>query len=123
VVLEASTNLFQWSPIHTNLISDFAVFLFRDLESGAYPRRFYRARLHVGPLPQPSIRTDTAGIQNGQFGFNLDGIPGQKVVVEASTNLLNWMPLVTNTLGTKSFIFSEPGPTNFSWRFYRARLH
>ncbi len=122
VVVEASTNLVQWSPIHTNLMGNPGVYLFRDLASGVYARRFYRARFHNGSLPLPSVRPGTAAIQNGKFGFNLDGIAGQVVIIETSTNLANWVTLTTNTLGNTPFIFSDPGSTNFPLRFYRARL-
>jgi hypothetical protein len=37
------------------------------------------------------------GISGGQFGFALTGPAGQPVVVDASTNLTNWLPIWTNT--------------------------
>jgi len=33
----------------------------------------------------------------GRFGFVLSGPAGQPVVPEASTDLVNWLPLWTNT--------------------------
>jgi hypothetical protein len=44
------------------------------------------------------------------------------VVVEGSTNLLNWIPLATNLLGAGPIYFSDSDSTNFPARFYRARL-
>jgi uncharacterized delta-60 repeat protein len=44
VVVEASTNLVQWSPIATNLVGGTGILLFQDLQTGLYPGRFYRAR-------------------------------------------------------------------------------
>ena len=44
------------------------------------------------------------------------------MVIEASTNLVSWSALATNTLGDGPLYFSDPGTTNFPWRFYRARL-
>jgi hypothetical protein len=61
------------------------------------------------------------GFSNAQFGFNITGPTGQRVVVEASQNLQQWTPLWTNTLGNGSSYFSDPGPSNFLWRFYRVR--
>lgn len=61
VIVEASTNLVTWIPIHTNLMGGSGLFLFHDLESSLFPRRFYRARLHVGALPAPGIQ-DSAGL-------------------------------------------------------------
>jgi len=60
------------------------------------------------------------GITNGCFGFNVQGQAGQVIVIEVSTNLLDWLPLQTNTLGSGPFYFSDPNTTNFTQRFYRA---
>jgi hypothetical protein len=62
------------------------------------------------------------GFSTNQFGFNLNGAYGQTIVVDGSTNLLDWTPLFTNTANGSPFYFSDPVWTNFPWRFYRARL-
>ena len=41
------------------------------------------------------------------------------LVVQGSTNLVNWVPLQTNVLGTPPWYFSDPQWTNFPGRFYR----
>ena len=123
VVVEASTNLATWIPIHTNLMSGSGLFLFRDPESGLRPRRFYRARLYAGVLPPPTIPSGSPlGFQGGRFGFNIAGVAGQTVLVETSTNLQSWLPLQTNTLGAAMFYFSDSASSNAPSRFYRARL-
>jgi hypothetical protein len=48
-----------------------------------------------------------SGPNGGQFGFNLTGPAGRLVVVEASTDLVSWLPLWTNT-------FTFPAALNFS---------
>jgi len=122
VVVEASTNLVQWSPIFTNLIGAAGLFLFQDLHAGLYPRRFYRARFHNGALPSPSFLPQTAAILNGHFTVPLGGIAGQTAVLESSTNLIYWTPLLTNAFGLTPFIFSDPVATNLPQQFYRVRL-
>ena len=122
VIVEASTNLVHWSPVLTNLMGSVGDFLFQDLQSGLHPRRYYRAKFYFGSLPKPSFRSSTAGFQSGQFSFNLDGIAGQAVVIEASTNLVNWSPLTTNTMGIEPFLFSDTNSSNSPVRFYRAKL-
>ena len=62
------------------------------------------------------------GFRTNRFGFNLNGAYGQTIVVDGSTNLLNWTPLFTNTANGSPFYFFDPAWTNFPWRFYRARL-
>src|SRR5207248_286229 len=63
------------------------------------------------------------GFNGGQFGFNLTGPAGQSVVVEASTDLMNWLPLWTNTFTVPAALsFSDPQSRLYSNRFYRAHL-
>ncbi|MHB8522477.1 MAG: NHL repeat-containing protein, partial [Limisphaerales bacterium] len=61
------------------------------------------------------------GFNGAQFGFTLSGPAGQLVVVEASTDLVNWLPLWTNTFA-ETLDFSDPQSSVVSSRFYRARL-
>jgi uncharacterized delta-60 repeat protein len=124
VVIEASTNLVDWVPIQTNLVTSEGIFFFVDRDTGNYPSRFYRARLYAGALPAPAIDLSAGalGFPTNPFGFNLRGVAGQTVVIEASTNLATWVPLATNLLGTDPLYFSDPASTNVPQRFYRAVL-
>jgi uncharacterized delta-60 repeat protein len=85
---------------------------------------FVEQTLVVDPNTPPEILTADGGFgfQANEFGFNIAGPIGQVVVVEGSTNLSNWILLLTNTFTDTPFRFSDPGSTNFQWRFYRARL-
>ena len=56
------------------------------------------------------------------FGFNLNGTSNQTIVVDGSTNLLDWTPLYTNTANGIPAYFFDPTSTNFPGRFYRLRL-
>ena len=68
----------------------------------------------------PKIHSaDEFGSGSNQFGFNISGAVGQSVIVESSTNLLNWIPITTNTLDTGLFHFGEPRSN--LWQFYRVR--
>lgn len=75
-------------------------------------------------LPPPEIITTNGsfGISNGVFGFNLTGLSGQTLVVEGSSNLIDWIGLQTNLLMNDTIYFSDAEATNFSFRFYRVRL-
>jgi len=75
-------------------------------------------------LAAPQITTSDAsfGFVANQFGFNLGGAIGQTIVVDGSTNLVDWTPLCTNTVVGGAVYFYDPCWTNFGWRFYRARL-
>jgi uncharacterized delta-60 repeat protein len=124
IVIEASTNFVNWVPLQTNLVTDLAQFAFRDSTSGLYPRRYYRARAYMGSLPAPSIHVggSSLGFQSGGFGFAWSGIPGQTVVIYASTNLVDWLPVHTNLAGPEPMNFLDLGATNMPARFYRLRV-
>jgi len=85
---------------------------------------FAEAVLPLSPPAPPQIVFDDGhlGLRSNRFGFHLTGDAGSTVVIEATTDLTSWTSLQTNTLQHTPLYFSEPGTTNFSWRFYRARL-
>ena len=42
--------------------------------------------------------------------------------MDGSSNLVNWLPLQTNTFGAGPWYFSDPGAKAKGRQFYRARL-
>jgi len=54
---------------------------------------------------------------NSQFQFDVNGVPGFNYAIEATTNFVNWVPLLTNT---SPFPFVDTNGSNLSLRFYRA---
>ena len=72
-------------------------------------------------LCPPGMATGSAGMKPGGFGFTLTFLTNQTIVVEASTNLVNWQPIWTNTQPGASADFVDPEWTNQPTRFYRAR--
>ena len=97
--------------------------MFSDYRSAAFPRRFYRAGLYDGPLPAPNISSagGQPGFQSGSFGFNVWGVSGQSLVIESSTNLVQWTSLTTNTLGYFPLYFRDTASSSTPRRFYRVR--
>ena len=87
----------------------------------------YVAQAIVGTTPPFIITTNSNfGFTNGrsQFGFDVlaPGDVGQRLVIQASTNLVNWAPLQTNVLNSFLFHFSDPNASNFTRQFYRAQM-
>jgi subtilisin family serine protease len=82
-----------------------------------------QAMMFVPPLdgvPPPTI-SGSQGPVPGQFRLQLHGSPGQSYAISASTDLVNWTSLSTNTLpasGLSSFI--DTGVSNQQRRYYRA---
>jgi hypothetical protein len=70
-------------------------------------------------FPPPRVGTGTAGVHSGKFGFTLTGLSGQPITIEASTNLVDWQPVWTNTLSGTSTNFTDAQWTNYPQRFYR----
>jgi hypothetical protein len=70
------------------------------------------------PVIDPS--SGSLGFAGGQFGFDLTGTPGQVVVIEASTDLQQWVPVQTNILGSVPLHFSDPNSSAVPNRYYRA---
>jgi hypothetical protein len=59
---------------------------------------------------------------NGQLRLQISGDAGPDYIVQASTNLQNWLPLWTTNPAALPFLFSDPGSTNYRQRFYRVLL-
>ena len=51
-----------------------------------------------------------------QIQFNIVGVPGFKYAVQATTNLIDWLPLVTNT---SPFSFTDTNLSGIPQQFYR----
>jgi len=70
----------------------------------------------------PSASATVAGtmtaatLSGGQFGFAVSGVAGRTYVVQASTDLVNWVAIQTNTA---PFTFVDPDTASYSKRFYR----
>ena len=71
--------------------------------------------------PQAQTADGSFGLRTNKFGFNVTGTTNIPIVVEASTNLINWQPVQTNTLATGTAYFSDPKWTNYRTRYYRFR--
>jgi DNA-binding beta-propeller fold protein YncE len=87
-----------------------------DNAGNLYVADFYFSTIRKG-YPPPKI--SNFGLVAGQFRFDLTAPPGQPVIVEASPDLMSWLPIWTNT---SPFSLSDPQSGNFSNRFYRAQL-
>ncbi len=61
------------------------------------------------------------GISGGHFAFNYSGPAGMEVVVEASGDGSQWVPVSTNTLSDAASLFTDPDPVQPQARLYRLR--
>jgi hypothetical protein len=77
----------------------------------AEPRRFFRLR----SAPANGVIA-TSVSTNGQFLVNNVGLPGYDYLLQASTNLTDWISIQTNAA---PFQYIDPAATIFPMRFYR----
>ena len=76
-------------------------------------------QMNFYPPPQPQL-IRPAWLTNSQFGFRLAGTSGESYIIQGSTNLSLWTPLLTNS--ATLYDFTDPNAPDFSRRFYRAVL-
>jgi uncharacterized repeat protein (TIGR01451 family) len=73
----------------------------------------------VGNGGAPSL-TNTVVNSNGTFQLTVNGQSGQEYIVQASTNLINWVPVYTNPSPFVSpFTFTDSNASSYLDRFYR----
>jgi uncharacterized delta-60 repeat protein len=89
---------------------------------GGHGEGIVEAAVRVGGIAPIILTTDSAfGVRSNRFGCSIGGSPGRIVVVEASTNLLRWLPLQTNLLGATPVYFNDPRWWQYPQQFYRVR--
>jgi hypothetical protein len=72
---------------------------------------------------QPQILGNGNGLgaQSNSFQFTISWATNTAVVVESSTNLQNWTPVITNALVNGTNAFADSTWTNIPQQFYRVR--
>ena len=115
-IVQATTNFVNWVNISTNtaLLNYFTL---TDYGSVGLPYRFYRA-VPIAFAP-PWQLSAIARQTNGAVSFQVSGGQGATFVVQASTNLANWVNLATNSIATGPVPFTDAGAGLFPVRFYR----
>jgi len=69
----------------------------------------------------PQLKLDSAAwLPGGKFSFRVGGSASAGVVVQVSTNLATWTPLVTNPLVGGQFFYTNSGVAGQAKQFYRA---
>jgi hypothetical protein len=75
---------------------------------------FFRARgVMAGTVGPGSF------LSNGQFRLDVAGLAGYSYVVQASTDLVSWLPVQTNPA---PFVFVDTNGLSYRYRFYRTML-
>jgi len=105
----------------TNAAPGFHAF-YATITGGGRTRYLYAPELvQVIPSPQPPT-LDIARLKPAQFRITVNGQAGQTIILQQSTDLQSWLPLVTNTLADTPWLFTNSPPAAPSPRFYRAQV-
>ena len=89
---------------------------------GNTPGWFAETNLQLDPRPRIEVSHPAFGARTNQFEFKVSALPGRTLIIEASTNLVNWSALVTNVVEDGAVYFRDTGSSRFPARFYRAYL-
>lgn len=118
-VIEASSNLVSWRPISTNTIPlPGSMHLTNSLLSGP-ARQFYRAAIVPPNLPL----LNGLAISNNMTQLVLNGSAGSTCIIQASSDLVTWSPISTNTIPLWGAVpVTDLYSAGHSSRFYRALI-
>jgi hypothetical protein len=97
-----------------NVTADQAGTYYVNVSNSAGSTNSTTANLTVYPTAAATLTQ--AAYVSGQFALNISGVTNYQYVVQASTNLVNWDPVQTNTA---PFTFVDSNASQFSQRFYR----
>ena len=111
------TNLFGFNGTNANGIWSLYIVDDQTLDDGSLARGW---SLNIDYQPSGPILSAPEMLSDGRFQFVLNAEPTLTHVIEASSDLENWVPISTNTVNGSTLIFIDFGNTNHYYRFYRA---
>jgi len=111
LVIQASTNLVHWVNVATN-VSEESIRFYFDQDAHLYPHRFYR------PVPLGGELSGLTWLGESGLNFKVTGAAGRSYVIQASTNLQDWLDLSTNLVGSGSLWFTNRGG---AYQFFRLK--
>ena len=81
---------------------------------------FYVDAIQLNVPAKPALAAVSKKPVAGSFVLQLSGLSGQSYRIETSTNLVNWIPVSTNTLTASSLAVTNPVNAGSGRQFWRA---
>ncbi len=114
-LLGATNSTLVLSPVQSLNAGNYTVFVTNNFGSiTSSPATLVVTNFPIVLSVTPSVSTTEGG-----FSFGATVPRGATYIVLASTNMVTWVPIVTNVLSETNFIFKDPASTNYNSRFYR----
>ena len=119
--LVATNGLFSWRPL-VSQANSINLFKIKVADNGSPILSATQSFLAtVNPLTNPALTS--LGYGSGQFSLSVSGgTIGPDYVLETSSNLANWLSVLTTNSPALPFRFVDTNASAFPLRFYRARL-
>ncbi len=73
-------------------------------------------------VARPATPTLSGSINNGQFGFWINGDMGPDYIIQTSTNLTSWIPRLTNSSPSLPYFWVDTNSISYPFLFYRVIL-
>lgn len=92
------------------------------LSSGSRWRVLYQTNDLTLKVVAPTVLSAAAEMADGSFQFTLSEGEGSGYQIQTSTNLTDWVTLLTNGPFSAPVTFADTNAAQFGQRFYRARI-
>lgn len=96
--------------------------IYAKISDGKHTRYLYAPELvTVVSNRQPPI-LEISRLSGTQIRVSVNGVSGQTIALQSSTDLQDWVPMATNTLATSIWNYTNNAPSIDGRQFYRALL-
>jgi hypothetical protein len=108
--------------LNTGNISPGRYAVYGAITDGVHTRYLYAPEpVTIMPKAQPPLLTIATSQENQMF-IGVTGVSGQTIVLQTSADLVKWIPLVTNTLASSNWTFTNNTAASTAKSFYRGML-